>query len=65
MKATSLRDLWKSKGIKVFRKEDKHGDYTFKHNQEAYRAVQTLLAKESRAAVVHPTGTGKSMVAFI
>lgn len=36
----------------------------YKHNQEAYRAVQTLLKKENRAAVVHPTGTGKSMVAF-
>ena len=36
----------------------------FRHNQEAYRAVRTLLEKENRAAVVHPTGTGKSMVAF-
>lgn len=36
----------------------------YKHNQEAYRAVRTLLEKENRAAVVHPTGTGKSMIAF-
>lgn len=36
----------------------------YSHNQEAYRAVQTLLEKENRAAVVHPTGTGKSMIAF-
>lgn len=36
----------------------------YKHNQDACRAVQTLLEKENRAAVVHPTGTGKSMIAF-
>lgn len=36
----------------------------YTHNQEAYRAVQTLLERENRAAVVHPIGTGKSMIAF-
>lgn len=36
----------------------------YRHNQEACQAMQTLLQKEKRAAVVHPTGTGKSMVAF-
>lgn len=36
----------------------------YAHNKEAYRAVQALLEKENRAAVVHPTGTGKSMIAF-
>jgi len=36
----------------------------YRHNQEAYRAVCALLEQEHRAAVVHPTGTGKSMIAF-
>lgn len=36
----------------------------YRHNQEACQAMQTLLQRENRAAVVHPTGTGKSMVAF-
>ncbi len=36
----------------------------YRHNEEACRAVQKLLAAEGRAAVVHPTGTGKSMIAF-
>lgn len=36
----------------------------YRHNQEACQAMRALLKKTGRAAVVHPTGTGKSMVAF-
>lgn len=36
----------------------------FEHNQRAYQAVEAMLAKTSKAAVVHPTGTGKSYIAF-
>lgn len=36
----------------------------FKHNQKAYAAVKALLCKTNKAAVVHPTGTGKSFIAF-
>ena len=36
----------------------------FPHNQRAYEAVDRLLKEEGRAAVVHPTGTGKSFIAF-
>lgn len=36
----------------------------FPHNQRAYEAVERLLKETGRAAVVHPTGTGKSFIAF-
>lgn len=34
------------------------------HNKKAYEAAEYLLEKEGKAAIVHPTGTGKSMIAF-
>ena len=36
----------------------------FKHNQEAYIAVEKMLQSTGKAAVIHPTGTGKSFIAF-
>lgn len=36
----------------------------FEHNQQAYVAVEDMLDEVGRAAVVHPTGTGKSFIAF-
>ena len=36
----------------------------YAHNQKAYAAAVSLLAHTGKAAVVHPTGTGKSYVAF-
>ena len=36
----------------------------FPHNQRAYNAVCRLLRGEGKAAVIHPTGTGKSFIAF-
>ncbi len=36
----------------------------FEHNLKAYRAVVSMLLGTGRAAVVHPTGTGKSFIAF-
>lgn len=36
----------------------------FPHNQQAYEAVIELLSQTGKAAVVHPTGTGKSFIAF-
>lgn len=38
--------------------------HLFKHNQEAYNAVTAMLEREKMAAVIHPTGTGKSLIAF-
>lgn len=38
--------------------------HLFPHNQKAYEAAEYLLEKEGRAAIIHPTGTGKSMIAF-
>lgn len=32
----------------------------FAHNMQAYLAVSEMLEKTSKAAVIHPTGTGKS-----
>ncbi len=36
----------------------------YKHNEDAYRAVRNMLGAVGKAAVIHPTGTGKSFVAF-
>ncbi len=36
----------------------------FSHNQSAYDAALAMLEKTGKAAVVHPTGTGKSFIAF-
>lgn len=36
----------------------------FEHNQTAYEAAFRLLRKTGKAAVIHPTGTGKSFLAF-
>lgn len=36
----------------------------FEHNQTAYGKAVSMLAERGKAAVVHPTGTGKSFIAF-
>lgn len=36
----------------------------FEHNKQAYQAVALMLEQQGRAAVIHPTGTGKSFIAF-
>ena len=36
----------------------------FEHNAKAYRAAAAMLARYGKAAVVHPTDTGKSYIAF-
>ena len=36
----------------------------FWHNVQAYNAVFSMLQNKGKAAVVHPTGTGKSFIAF-
>ena len=36
----------------------------YKHNQEAYNAALTMLKNTNKAAIIHPTGTGKSFIAF-
>ena len=36
----------------------------FEHNQSAYEASLKMLAEKGKAAIVHPTGTGKSYIAF-
>ena len=36
----------------------------YEHNVRAYKAAVAMLARYGKAAVVHPTGTGKSYIAF-
>ena len=36
----------------------------YAHNRTAYEAVKLMLETRRRAAVIHPTGTGKSFLAF-
>lgn len=36
----------------------------FDHNQIAYEAAVSLLKETNKAAIIHPTGTGKSFIAF-
>lgn len=36
----------------------------FEHNRQAYGASVTMLDKTGKAAVIHPTGTGKSFIGF-
>ncbi len=38
------------------------GAVLFQHNKTAYESALTMLAKKGRAAVIHPTGTGKSFI---
>lgn len=36
----------------------------YRHNEEAYDRAAGMLSASGRAAVIHPTGTGKSYIAF-
>ena len=36
----------------------------FAHNKQAYEAAFNLMEETGKAAVIHPTGTGKSFIAF-
>lgn len=36
----------------------------FLHNEKAYQKAVTMLASSGKAAVIHPTGTGKSFIGF-
>lgn len=36
----------------------------YAHNREAYEAALEMLEKTGKAAVIHPTGTGKSFIGF-
>ncbi len=49
--------------------DNKRGEYSvawnlYPHNQNAYEAAEAMLQREGCAAIVHPTGTGKSFIAF-
>ena len=36
----------------------------FPHNASAYEAAVSMLAETKKAAIIHPTGTGKSFIGF-
>ena len=38
--------------------------HLFEHNARAYQAAAAMLERYGKAAVVHPTGTGKSYIAL-
>ncbi len=38
--------------------------HLFEHNQTAYEAAVYMLSGRGKAAVIHPTGTGKSFIGF-
>lgn len=36
----------------------------YNHNQKAYESAVAMLSEIGKAAVIHPTGTGKSFIGF-
>ena len=36
----------------------------FEHNETAYYAALSMMKNTGKAAIVHPTGTGKSFIGF-
>ena len=36
----------------------------YRHNHIAYEAACSMMRRSGKAAVIHPTGTGKSFIAF-
>ena len=38
--------------------------HLFSHNKAAYETALSMLQKKGKAAVIHPTGTGKSFIGF-
>ena len=36
----------------------------FNHNKKAYKAAVNMLNERKKAAIIHPTGTGKSFIGF-
>ena len=43
---------------------DNSGIKLFEHNETAYISAIRMLTETGKAAVIHPTGTGKSFIAF-
>lgn len=43
---------------------DNSGIKLFEHNETAYISATQMLTETGKAAVIHPTGTGKSFIAF-
>lgn len=40
------------------------GIWLYEHNEQAYKAALSMLSETGKAAIVHPTGTGKSFIGF-
>lgn len=36
----------------------------FEHSERAYQAAIEMMEQYGKAAIIHPTGTGKSYIAF-
>ena len=37
----------------------------YAHNAKAYKSAVAMMQQYGKAAIVHPTGTGKSFIAFM
>ena len=69
---TSRNQKEKSSSKKVKGQETSHQERSmsmsrnilFEHNQKAYKAAISMMEGTGKAAVIHPTGTGKSFIGF-
>ena len=57
IKSVNISSFWRSG-------RRKSGRSLFPHNQTAYENVHAMLDETGKAAVIHPTGTGKTSSAF-
>ena len=48
----------------AFQMADNSGIKLFEHNEAAYISAVRILKETGKAAVIYPTGTGKSFIAF-
>ena len=51
-------------GVFEIKQGERMGIQLFEHNQKAYDAAVCMMEAKGKAAVIHPTGTGKSFIAF-
>lgn len=49
---------YKIGGVKI------EGHFLYPHNQNAYLAAVSMMKQAGKAAIIHPTGTGKSFIGF-
>ena len=58
------REPGSSKVQKLRKEPSMRKNILFEHNQKAYKAAVSMIEQTGKAAVIHPTGTGKSFLGF-